>query len=185
MQITVVQTPIKDLLVLEAKIFSDDRGFFMETYSKRDFHAVGVNDEFVQENYSRSGKNILRGLHFQDLKAPMAKLVRCTRGSVYDVAVDIRAGSETFGKWLGVELSEENKKMFYIPVGFAHGFQTLTDVTDVQYRQTNYYMPEAEKNIAWNDPSLNISWPMQDPTLSEKDKNGVSFEEYKSSPTFT
>lgn len=185
MQITVTQTPIEELLVLDAKVFHDERGFFMETYSKRDFQSIGIQDEFVQENHSRSEKNVIRGLHFQDERAPMAKLVRCTRGKIFDVAVDIRSNSETFGKWFGIELSEDNKKMFYIPVGFAHGFQTLTDLTEVQYRQTNYYNPEAEKNISWDDLELNISWPITDPTLSERDQNAMSFAQYKTSPFFS
>lgn len=184
MQITVTQTPIEELLVLDAKVFHDERGFFMETYSKRDFQSIGIQDEFVQENHSRSEKNVIRGLHFQDERAPMAKLVRCTRGKIFDVAVDIRSNSETFGKWFGIELSEDNKKMLYIPVGFAHGFQTLTDLTEVQYRQTSYYNPKAEKNISWDDPELNISWPITDPTLSERDQNAMSFTQYKTSPFF-
>ena len=185
MQITVMPTPLKRLLVIEAEVFKDQRGFFMESYSKRDFSRVGIHDEFVQENHSRSEKGVLRGLHYQNMQAPMAKLVRCTLGKVYDVAVDMRATSLTFGQWFGVELSEENKKMLYVPVGFAHGFETISDTADLQYRQTGYYAPGAEGTILWNDPDLNIPWPIQNPLLSAKDQDGMSFAEYKRNPIFS
>lgn len=185
MQITVMPTPLKGLLVIETKSFEDQRGFFMESYSKKDFSGIGIHDEFVQENHSRSEKGVLRGLHYQNMQAPMAKLVRCTLGKVYDVAVDIRATSPTFGQWFGVELSEENKKMLYVPVGFAHGFETVSDAADLQYRQTGYYTPEAEGTILWNDPDLNIPWPIQNPLLSAKDQHGMSLAEYKRNPIFS
>ena len=181
----IVQTPLENLLIIETKIFSDERGFFMESYSKKDFAAAGITDEYVQENHSRSQKGVLRGLHFQNLDAPMTKVVRCTKGAIFDVAVDLRAGSKTYGQWFGIELNEENKKMFYVPVGFAHGFQTLTDSADIQYKQTNYYMPQAERSIAWNDPDLKISWPLANPILSERDSNAMSFSQYRLSPIFT
>lgn len=185
MQITVTKTPVKDVLILEAKIFEDDRGFFYESYSKKDFSDIGINDEFVQENHSRSEKGVLRGLHFQDMKAPMAKLVRCSLGRVYDVVVDLRTNSETYGKWYGIELSSDNKKMLYVPIGFAHGFQTVSDIAEFQYKQTNYYTPDAEGGIVWNDPILQITWPIMEPTLSDRDHKWPTIEEYKNSPIFS
>ena len=185
MVVNITQTPIQNLLVIETKIFLDERGFFMESYSKKDFADAGITDEFVQENHSRSQKGVLRGMHFQDLEAPMTKLVRCTRGTIFDVAVDLRSNSRTYGQWFGVELSEENKKMFYVPVGFAHGFQNISDVADIQYKQTNYYLPHAEKSIAWNDPNIKIDWPLPDPILSERDSKAMSFAEYRNAPIFT
>lgn len=185
MQITVTQTPLKDAVILEAKIFEDDRGFFYESYSKRDFENIGIHDEFVQENHSRSQKGVLRGLHYQNMDAPMAKLVRCSLGEVYDVIVDLRADSPSYGKWFGVELTSSNKKMLYVPVGFAHGFQTVSDVAEFQYKQTNYYTPEAEGGIVWNDPGMKISWPVTSPTLSERDHKWQTFEEYRTHPIFS
>lgn len=184
MRLQITETPITNLLVIETQVFQDDRGFFMETYSKRDFVQAGITDEFVQENHSKSQKSVLRGLHFQDLRAPMAKLIRCTRGAIIDVAVDLRSKSPTFGKWYSVELSEENKKMLYVPLGFAHGFQTLMDDSEVQYRQTNYYLPEAERSISWDDTDLKVEWPLPNPIISEKDKRAMSFSEYRLNPTF-
>lgn len=185
MQITLTKTPLKGLLIIETRVFEDKRGFFMESFSKRDFDNAGLNDEFVQENHSRSEKGVLRGLHYQNMHAPMAKLVRCTVGAMYDVAVDIRTGSPTFGQWFGIELSEENKKMLYVPIGFAHGFQTISESADIQYKQTGYYTPAAEEAIAWNDPDLNIPWPIPNPLLSEKDRHGMSFKEYSNNPIFS
>lgn len=185
MQISLVKTPIPDLLVLETKILEDERGFFLESYSKRDFENIGINDSFVQENHSRSQKKVLRGLHYQTMQAPMSKLVRCMRGKIFDVAVDIRLHSETFGKWFGIELSEENKKMLYVPIGFAHGFQALTDDAEILYKQTNYYTPEAERSILWKDPEIGITWPIPDPILSEKDKKAMLFNDYRAYPAFS
>jgi len=185
MQLTVTETPIKGLIIIETKIFEDERGFFMESYSKRDFTNAGITDEFVQENHSRSGKGVIRGLHYQNMSAPMAKLVRCTHGRVFDVAVDIRTSSATFGQWFGIELSSENKNMFYVPVGFAHGFQTLTDEAELQYKQTNYYNPYAEGTILWNDEDIKIKWPLTEQILSNKDKLGVTLRQYRENPVFS
>lgn len=172
-----VETGIRDLYVIEPTVFGDNRGFFMETYSKKDFNDIGLTMDFVQDNHSKSKKGVLRGLHFQ-IKHTQGKLVRVTKGSVYDVAIDLRKNSETFGKWYGVELTEENKKMFYIPEGFAHGFLTLEDETEFQYKCTDYYAPEYDSGVLWNDKDINIEWNLEkyglnEETilLSEKDKN--------------
>ncbi len=156
-----IPTPINDLYIIEPTVFGDNRGFFMESYSKKDFQEIGLNMEFVQDNHSKSKKGVLRGLHFQT-KFTQGKLVRVTRGSVWDVAVDLREGSETFGKWYGLLLSEENKKIFYVPEGFAHGFVTLEDDTEFQYKCTDYYAPEFDAGIIWNDETVGIQWPFEE-----------------------
>ncbi|MCD6319804.1 MAG: dTDP-4-dehydrorhamnose 3,5-epimerase [Candidatus Desulfofervidaceae bacterium] len=158
------------VILIEPKVFSDERGFFMEVYKSKDFATFGITDQFVQDNHSCSAKGVLRGLHYQ--KHPMAqtKLVRCIKGAIFDVAVDIRKGSPTYGKWVGVTLSADNKKMLYIPVGFAHGFFTLEDETEVIYKVSNFYSPENECGIIWNDPQIGIRWPSLNPILSERDK---------------
>ena len=165
-------TPISGLYVIEPQIFGDNRGYFMETYNAKDFRDFGLEMDFIQDNQSSSKKGVLRGLHFQ-YKYPQGKLVRVLKGEVFDVAVDIRKDSMTFGKWYGIRLSEENKKQFYIPEGFAHGFLVLSDTAEFAYKCTNYYHPEDEGGILWNDPDIGISWPLEgiaDLTLSEKDK---------------
>ena len=149
---------IKGLCIIEPAIHGDSRGYFMETYNKRDLEEEGLNMEFVQDNQSMSTKGVLRGLHFQK-HYPQGKLVRVIKGKVFDVAVDIRRGSKTYGKWYGVELSEENKKQFYISEGFAHGFLVLSDVAEFCYKVTDFYHPNDESGIAWNDPSIGIKWP--------------------------
>ena len=166
----VVQTKLKDCVVIEPKIFGDERGFFLETFQlSRYAEEAGITLPFVQDNHSRSSKGVLRGLHFQ-IKKPQGKLVRVVKGEVYDIAVDIRPDSNTFGKWEGVILSEENKKQLWVPPGFAHGFVVLSDVADFEYKCTDYYDPSDEGSILWNDPDLNIDWPIPDPILSEKDR---------------
>lgn len=182
-----IETNIKDLYIIEPTVFGDKRGFFMESYSKRDFEEIGLNMEFVQDNHSKSKKGVLRGLHFQT-KHTQGKLVRVIKGSVWDVAVDLRRNSDTFGKWYGVLLSEENKKMFYVPEGFAHGFLTLEDKTEFQYKCTDYYAPEYDSGIMWDDKDIAIDWPFEEYrinienlSLSEKDKKQKSFEEFKTS----
>lgn len=165
----VVETGIDGLLVLEPKVFADPRGFFMETYKESVFKELGLNTHWVQDNHSRSPQGILRGLHFQQPN-PQAKLVRVTTGAVFDVAVDVRKGSKTFGKHYALELSAENKRMLYIPEGFAHGFCVVSEIADFQYKCSALYSPSDEHGIFWNDPDLGIKWPIQDPTLSEKDK---------------
>jgi len=150
-------------------VFEDERGFFLETYKKRDLESAGITAEFVQDNHSRSERGVLRGLHFQRVPYAQAKIVRCTRGSIYDVAVDLREGSPTFGRYVDVILSEENKHQLYIPRGCAHGFLVLSEVAEVMYKADNVYAPECEGGLAWNDPDVNISWPDDNPILSQRD----------------
>ena len=167
----VVKTKLHDCVVIEPKVFGDERGFFLETFqTDRYAELAGITLPFVQDNHSRSSKAVLRGLHYQKTK-PQGKLVRVVRGEVYDVAVDIRQGSPTFGQWEGVILSEENKTQFWIPPGFAHGFLVLSDTADFEYKCTDYYDPSDEGSIIWDDPDLNISWPIKYPQLSDKDLN--------------
>ena len=160
---------LEGLVLIEPSVYDDDRGFFMESYNKKLFAQNGIDVEFVQDNYSRSKINVLRGLHFQIPPLAQDKLVRVTRGKVFDVAVDIRENSPTFGKWEGVILSENNKKIFFIPKGYAHGFVSLSDITDFEYKVSNYYSKEHERSIVWNDPDIGIKWPISEPILSEKD----------------
>ena len=171
-------------MVINIDFFQDERGFFIESWNKKDFAAAGLAVEFVQDSHSRSGYKVLRGLHYQDMRAPMAKLVRCTVGSILDVAVDLRITSPTFGKWFSIELNADNKTQLFVPVGFAHGFATLTDVCEVQYRQTGFYQPQAEGGIAWNDPDLGIRWPFNDPVLSKRDQSQLSLKQYRENPAF-
>jgi dTDP-4-dehydrorhamnose 3,5-epimerase len=172
----VIQTEIHDALILEPKVFGDARGFFLESYNKRVLaETAGIDAEFVQDNHSRSARGVLRGLHYQ-LRQPQGKLVRVTGGRVFDVAVDIRRSSPTFGKVACVELSEDDKRLFWLPPGLAHGFLVLSETADFLYKTTDYYCPEHERCIAWNDPQLAIPWPLAGPpTLSAKDENGVPF----------
>ncbi|EEA8306516.1 dTDP-4-dehydrorhamnose 3,5-epimerase [Salmonella enterica subsp. enterica serovar Rubislaw] len=167
----VIKTEIPDVLIFEPKVFSDERGFFMESFNQKVFEeAVGRKIEFVQDNHSKSTKGVLRGLHYQVEPYAQGKLVRCVAGEVFDVAVDIRNDSETFGKWVGVNISSENKRQLWIPEGFAHGFLVLSDSADFLYKTSNYYSPIHERGIAWNDPTININWPINiDKILSEKD----------------
>ncbi len=184
MKTRVTQTELPDLVVVEIDHFQDERGFFIESWHKRDFAAAGLDLEFVQEGHSRSTVNVLRGMHYQNMTAPMGKLVRCTVGLIFDVAVDLRISSPTFGKWFAIELSAENKKQVYVPPGFAHGFVTLSDAAEVQYKQTGYYTPSAEGTLAWNDPQVGIRWPVQSPILSGRDQNGISLKQYLEDPAF-
>lgn len=161
---------IPDVLVLEPKVFGDARGFFLESYNARVFReATGLAVDFVQDNHSRSGRGVLRGLHYQ-VRQPQGKLVRVARGAVFDVAVDVRRGSPTFGRWVGEVLSEENQRQMWVPPGFAHGFVVLTEIADFLYKATDYYAPEHERCIAWNDPAIGIEWPeCGEPRLSARD----------------
>lgn len=170
----VTQTAIPDVLLIEPKVFGDERGFFLESFNLHAFNeATGLHVDFVQDNHSRSVKGVLRGLHYQ-LMHPQGKLVRVTRGAVFDVAVDIRQSSPTFGHWAGIELSEENKRELWIPPGFAHGFMVLSDSADFLYKTTDYYSPEFERSILWNDPAIGIEWPIAgEPQLSAKDRGGL------------
>ena len=184
MKTTLLKTPLPDVLVVEIDYFEDERGFFIESWNRRTFAEAGLDVDFTQDNHSRSRKGVLRGLHYQDTSAPLAKLVRCTFGAIFDVAVDLRIGSPTFGQWYGLELSAENKKQLYVPVGFAHGFATLTDFAEVQYKQTGYYAPQAEGCIIWNDSQVGVDWPIDEPILSAKDQAGMSLQAYLKAPAF-
>ncbi|WP_109809649.1 dTDP-4-dehydrorhamnose 3,5-epimerase [Sphingosinithalassobacter portus] len=169
----IVETGIADLLVLEPKVFGDDRGFFVESWNRRAFAEIGLDLDFVQDNHSRSAAGVLRGLHFQNPN-PQGKLVRVVAGRVWDVAVDLRRSSTTFGKWYGLELSASNRKMLWVPPGFAHGFVALEDGTDFLYKCVGYYNPSNEHSLLWNDPAVGIEWPLEglEPQLSGKDKLG-------------
>lgn len=173
----VIETDIEGLLIFEPKVFGDDRGFFMESFNQEVFEsAVGKKIEFVQDNHSKSAKGVLRGLHYQLSPYGQGKLVRCVVGEVFDVAVDIRKNSKTYGKWVGVNLSAENKRQFWIPDGFAHGFLVLSESAEFLYKTTNYYAPQFEKSIKWDDEKIAIDWPLTDkPLLSDKDNKGEAF----------
>ncbi|AEI68080.1 dTDP-4-dehydrorhamnose 3,5-epimerase [Corallococcus macrosporus] len=166
MKVTPLELP--DVLLLEPKVFGDDRGFFMEMFHAARYAAVGIPGPFVQDNYSRSAKGTLRGLHFQEPQA-QGKLVQVLAGAVYDVAVDVRRGSPTFGRWVAEELSSDNRRQLWIPPGFAHGFCVVSDSADFHYKCTSLYAPETERSVAWNDPDLAIPWPVSEPLLSPKD----------------
>ncbi len=168
------QTGIPDVWVLEPKVFGDARGFFMESFNARAFRDLtGTDVQFVQDNHSRSARGVLRGLHYQ-IRQPQGKLVRVTAGAVFDVAVDLRRASPTFGRWVGVELSAENNRQMWVPPGFAHGFLVLSDVADFLYKTTDYYAPGHERSLAWNDPTLGIDWPLKgEPLLAAKDREGT------------
>jgi dTDP-4-dehydrorhamnose 3,5-epimerase len=172
----VTPTRIPDVLLIEPKVFGDDRGFFFESYNQKAFQeATGLNVSFVQDNHSKSAKNVLRGLHYQ-IEQPQGKLVRVTHGEVFDAAVDIRKGSKTYGQWVGLILSAENKKQLWIPPGFAHGFLTLSETAEFLYKTTEYYSPEHERCIIWNDADIAIEWPIQGhPMISAKDEKGYQF----------
>ncbi|KST67363.1 dTDP-4-dehydrorhamnose 3,5-epimerase [Mastigocoleus testarum] len=169
----IIQTQIPDVLIIEPQVFGDERGFFFESYNEKAFlEKAGISANFVQDNHSRSARNVLRGLHYQ-IKQPQGKLVRVVAGLVFDVAVDLRKNSKTFGQWVGVRLSAENKQQLWIPPGFAHGFIVLSDYADFLYKTTDFYAPQHERCILWNDPNIRISWQIQEePILSEKDKLG-------------
>lgn len=171
-------TPIEGVMVIEPKVFGDDRGFFMESWNAEVFRKAGMDLTFVQDNHSRSSRGVLRGLHYQQ-PGPQGKLVRVTAGAVFDVAVDLRRSSRTFGQWFGVELSAANKKMLYVPEGMAHGFLCLEDGTDFLYKCTSDYAPANEHSLLWNDPAIGIEWPLGDisPTLSAKDIGGLPLSE--------
>lgn len=178
-KISVTSCEIEGLYVIEPTVFRDERGYFVETYNQNDFRAAGLDMIFVQDNQSMSVRGVLRGLHFQK-QYPQGKLVRVLRGAVYDVAVDLRSSSPTFGKWFGVELTADNKKQFYIPEGFAHGFLVLSDEAEFAYKCTDFYHPGDEGGVAWNDPELGINWPLQEGVeliISEKDQKWGGFSE--------
>ncbi len=185
MDINVEPTKLPEVMIITPRIIRDERGFFMESFNRREFERHGLSAEFVQDNHSRSSQKVLRGLHYQDLRAPMIKLVRCTVGAVLDVAVDIRAGSPTFGQWVAVELNAENGRQLFVPIGFAHGFVTLSDYAEVQYKCSSFYAPETEGCIAWNDAEIGIAWPFSDLILSKRDTAGISLHAYRQQPAFS
>lgn len=169
----IIPTEIPDVLILEPRVFGDERGFFYESYNRRTMIEAGITDDFVQDNHSRSARGVLRGLHYQ-IQNTQGKLVRVISGSVYDVAVDLRKSSPTFGQWVGMELSAENKRMAWIPKGFAHGFVVTSDAAEFLYKTTDYWAPQFERSLLWNDPALGITWPLQgEPTLAAKDAAGL------------
>jgi len=175
----VIETSIPDVKLIEPEMFGDERGFFMETWNEKAFREAGINAAFVQDNHSRSVKNTLRGLHYQ-IRQPQGKLVRVTRGEVFDVAVDLRSNSSSFGHWVGEYLSEENNRMLWVPPGFAHGFLVTSDTADFQYKCTDFYAPEHERSIHWSDKTLAITWPTPagiEPLVSQKDRAGLSLED--------
>ncbi len=181
-QFQFTKTGIEGLVVVEPKVFGDNRGYFMETYNYNDFKAAGLDMVFVQDNQSKSKKGVLRGLHFQK-KNPQGKLVRVVSGEVYDVAVDLRKGSDTYGKWYGVLLSAENKKQFYVPEGFAHGFVVMSETAEFVYKCTRFYDPSDEGGLMWNDPEIGIDWPVPENVellLSEKDQHHQPLKDFES-----
>ena len=174
----VIKTRIPDVKLIKPKVFGDERGFFMETWNAKAYQEAGINADFVQDNHSRSVKHTLRGLHYQ-IKQPQGKLVRCTRGEVFDVAVDLRKDSPTFGQWVGEFLSEENQYQLWVPPGFAHGFLVTSETADFQYKCTDFYAPEHERTLQWNDKAVGVEWPLESGMnlkLSEKDKAGMNFD---------
>jgi len=177
MEFKVEQSGIRDLLIITPDIFQDDRGFFTETYRKDKFSEFGLDLDFVQDNHSRSAKNVVRGLHFQ-WEPPMGKLMRVTQGAAFLVAVDIRIGSPDFGKWIGVEASADNRKQVYAPAGFARGFCVLSEFAEIQYKCTGIYSNKAESGILWNDPAIGIQWPAKEPILSKKDEVAQTLEQW-------
>lgn len=177
-----IPTSLAGLLILEPRVFGDTRGFFLESYNQKAMAEAGIREPFVQDNHSCSGRNVLRGLHYQ-LQHPQGKLVRVAVGEILDVAVDLRRSSSTFGKWESVRLSADNKRMLWVPVGFAHGFRVVADGTHVFYKTTDFYSPESERTIAWNDSDLNVNWELEgDPILSDKDRRGTPFRQAETYP---
>jgi dTDP-4-dehydrorhamnose 3,5-epimerase len=175
----IIETDIPELLIIEPKVFGDERGFFLESWNRQVFADAGLDLDFVQDNHSRSQQGILRGLHYQ-IQHPQGKLVRVTFGSVFDVAIDLRKSSPTFGQWLGLELSDTNHRMLWVPPGLAHGFYVTSPVADFMYKCTDIYAPEYERTILWNDETLAIDWPLMDgipPVLSAKDADGITFKD--------
>ena len=173
-----IETSLPDVVLLEPRVFTDDRGFFMESYNRKVLTSIGIDEVFVQDNHSRSGRGVLRGLHYQ-LGVPQAKLVRVTRGRVFDVAVDIRRGIPDYGRWTAAELTDDNHRMMFVPRGFAHGFLVLSEVAEFQYKCSDYYAPDEERGIAWNDPRIGIDWPLGglEPILSRRDRGWVGLDQ--------
>ncbi len=186
MAITVTQTKLTGVVIIEPEVRGDARGFFYESYRRQHLDEVGIQVDFVQDNHSKSVKGVLRGLHYQDMRQPLVKLVRCTAGAVLDVAVDLRVGSPTLGQWVAVELNADNRRQILVPVGFGHGFLVLSESAELQYKCSGYYAAHTEGAIAWNDPDLNIDWgDLVTPTLSARDQVAMSFKDYLANPAFT
>jgi dTDP-4-dehydrorhamnose 3,5-epimerase len=182
--IDVIPTALPGVVIIRTDFFRDERGYFIESYHKQRYVEHGLDYEFVQDNHSRSGERVLRGIHYQDMTAPMGKLVRCTEGAIFDVAVDLRVGSPTLGKWVGVELSADNQDQLMVPAGFGHAFVALSPFAQVAYKCTGYYAPPSEGTVRWDDPDLAIDWPVRDPIVSNRDSNGMTFQEYLARPAF-
>jgi dTDP-4-dehydrorhamnose 3,5-epimerase len=182
--ITLRETPLAGVVWVEPTVHRDDRGVFLETYRQDRYREAGIDLTFVQDNHSRSRQGVLRGFHYQDLSAPMAKLVRCTSGTVLDIVVDLRVGSPTFGRSFSTQLSGDNHLQLLVPVGLAHAFLTLSEVAEVEYKCSGYYDPSAEHTIAWNDPEIAAPWPIANPAVSPKDARGMTLAEYRKRPHF-
>jgi dTDP-4-dehydrorhamnose 3,5-epimerase len=184
MDIHVTPTKLDGVVIVDTDFFRDERGFFIEVYHKQRYAEHGLEYDFVQDNHSRSARGVLRGFHYQDMTAPMSKLVRCTVGAVLDVAVDLRVGSPTFGQWAAVELSADNMRQVMVPEGFGHAFLTLSDFAEVHYKCTGLYDPPSEGTVAWNDPDIGVEWPVANPVLSNRDQDGMSLKQYLERPAF-
>ncbi|MDA3969776.1 MAG: dTDP-4-dehydrorhamnose 3,5-epimerase [Desulfobulbaceae bacterium] len=180
----IIKTALPGVVVIEPRVFGDQRGFFLETYRQDVLKDAGIDVDFIQDNHSRSTKGVLRGLHYQ-LTQPQGKLVRVTRGEIFDVAVDVRQGSPCFGQWYGTTLNDDNMRMLYIPPGFAHGFVVLSDIVDFLYKCTDYYHPQSEQGIHWNDPAVGIKWPTLDVQLSDKDQHNPLLHQQDKLPVYT
>ena len=184
MSVTIRPTEFDGVVIIEPRVFRDERGYFYESWNRADWAAAGFAYDFIQDNHSRSARGVIRGIHYQDMTAPMGKLVRCTVGAVLDVAVDLRTGSPSFGRWFSLELTAENMLQLYVPVGFGHAFQALSEGAEVQYKCTGAYTPAAEGAIGWDDPDLAIPWPILPATVSAKDAAAGSLREYRERPAF-
>jgi dTDP-4-dehydrorhamnose 3,5-epimerase len=184
MDIHVTPTKLDGVVIVDTDFFRDERGFFIEVYHKQRYAEHGLDYDFVQDNHSRSARGVLRGFHYQDMTAPVGKLVRCTVGAVLDVAVDLRVGSPTFSQWVGVELTADNMRQVMVPEGFGHAFVTLSDFAEVHYKCTGLYDPPSEGTVAWNDPDIGVEWPVANPVLSNRDQNGMSLKHYLERPAF-
>ena len=184
MEIEVSKTRLEGVLLIDTRFFRDERGFFIENYHQQRFAEHGITADFVQDNHSGSNRGVLRGLHYQDMTAPMGKLVRCTAGEIQDVAVDLRVGSPTFGQWVSAELSQQNMRQIWVPPGFGHGFVTLSEYAEVQYKCSGFYTPSSEGTIAWNDPDLKIDWRIAEPQVSQRDRQAMSLAAYLKQPAF-
>ena len=180
----VTRTPLDGVLLIDPPVFPDERGFFLVTWNQQAYADAGIDQTWVQDAHSGSYRGVLRGLHYQDMSAPLCKLVRCTVGHVFDVAVDIRVGSPTFGQWFATELTSENKRQMLVPVGFAHGYQALSDYAEVEYKQTGFYSPAAEGVLLWSDPDVSVEWPISPPLLSDRDARGIALADHRRAPVF-